>query len=64
LHRNCHLKHVIEGKIEVVGRQGRRCAKVLDDLKKKRMLEIERGSTRSHCQTDITVVREDELKLN
>jgi len=36
LHRNYHLKHAIEGKIEVVGRQGRRCTKVLDDLKKKR----------------------------
>jgi hypothetical protein len=33
----CHLKHVIEGKIEgeieVMGRQGRRCKQFLDDLK-------------------------------
>jgi hypothetical protein len=34
--RNCLLKEVIEGKIkgriEVTGRQGRRCKKLLDDL--------------------------------
>jgi len=37
LRRNCHLKQVIEGKIkgemEVTRRQGRRCKKLLDDLK-------------------------------
>jgi hypothetical protein len=37
LHRNCLLKHVIEGKIdgrmEVKGRRGRRCKQLLDDLK-------------------------------
>jgi hypothetical protein len=31
--RNCLLKHVIEGKIEVAGRQGRRLEQLLDDLK-------------------------------
>jgi hypothetical protein len=40
LHRNCLLKHVIEGKLEVriemSGRQGRGCKQLLDDLKKKR----------------------------
>jgi hypothetical protein len=40
LHRNCLLKHVIEGKvgggIEVMGRQGRRCKQQLDDLKEMR----------------------------
>jgi hypothetical protein len=40
LHRNCLLKHVIEGKlvgkIEVAGRQGRRYKHLLDDLKEKR----------------------------
>jgi hypothetical protein len=40
LHRNCLLQQVIEGKIkgeiEVTGRQGRRCRKLLDDLKERR----------------------------
>jgi hypothetical protein len=40
LRKNCRLKHVIEGKIEVktegTGRQGRRRKQVLDDLKEKR----------------------------
>jgi hypothetical protein len=38
--RNCLLKHVIEGKIEgrieVMGRRGRRHKQLLDDLKEKR----------------------------
>ena len=38
--RNCLLKQVIEGKIkgqiEVIRRQGRRCKKLLDDLKDRR----------------------------
>jgi hypothetical protein len=37
LHRNCLLKHVIEGKlegrIEMTGRRGRRRKQLLDDLK-------------------------------
>jgi replicative superfamily II helicase len=53
LRRNCLLKHVIEGKlggrIEMTGRRGRRRKPLLDDLKEKKILEIERGSTRSHC---------------
>jgi len=40
LHRNCLLQRVTEGKIEggieVIGRQGRRRRKPLDDLKKRR----------------------------
>jgi len=40
LRRNCLLKHVIEGQIdgrvEVMGRRGRRCKKLLDYLKEKR----------------------------
>ena len=40
LRRNCLLKHVIEGKIkgemEVTRRRGRRCKKLLDDLKDRR----------------------------
>ena len=39
-HRNCLLKHVIEGniegRVEVTVRRGRRCKKLLDDLKEKR----------------------------
>ena len=37
LRRNCLLQHTIErnieGKIEVMGRRGRRCKQLLDDLK-------------------------------
>jgi len=40
LRRNCLLQWVIEGKIkggiEVTGRRGRRCRKLLDDLKERR----------------------------
>ena len=51
--RNCLLKQVIEGKIkgemEVTRRRGRRCKKLLDDLKgQERILSFEGGSCRSH----------------
>jgi hypothetical protein len=40
LRRNCILKHVIEGKlqgkIQMMGRQGKRCKQLLYDLKEKR----------------------------
>jgi hypothetical protein len=40
LRRNCLLQRVIEGKIkkaiEVTGKRGRRCKKLLDDLKDRR----------------------------
>jgi hypothetical protein len=40
LHRNCLLKHVIEGKLDgriaMMGRRGRRRKQLLDDLKEKR----------------------------
>jgi hypothetical protein len=40
LHGNCLLKHVTEGKfegrIEMMGRPGRGCKQLLDDLKEKR----------------------------
>jgi hypothetical protein len=40
LRRNCLLRHVVKGKIEetteVTGRRGRRCKKLLDDLKENR----------------------------
>jgi hypothetical protein len=40
LRRNCLLQQVIEGKIkggiEMTGRRGRRCRKLLDDLKERR----------------------------
>jgi len=40
LHGNCLLKHVVQGKIggriEVMERQGRRCKKLLDNLKGKK----------------------------
>jgi ribosomal 50S subunit-associated protein YjgA (DUF615 family) len=36
LRRNCLLKHIIEGKIEGMGRGGRRLKQLLDDLHDKR----------------------------
>jgi hypothetical protein len=40
LHRNCLLKHIIQGKVRggvgVTGRQGRRSKQILDDLKEMR----------------------------
>jgi len=30
---NCSLKHVMEEKVEVTGRRGRRCKQLLDDMK-------------------------------
>jgi hypothetical protein len=35
LSRNCLLKHVMKGNIEGTGRQGRRCKKLVEDLKEK-----------------------------
>jgi len=35
-HRSCLLKHVIEGKIEMTVRRGRRSKQLLDNLKEKR----------------------------
>jgi hypothetical protein len=53
LRRNCVLNHLIGEKIaagmEVKERQGRTNKQLLDDAKEKnRVLEIEKGSTRSH----------------
>ena len=52
LRRNCLLKQVIEGKIkgeiEVTRRLGKRRKKLLDDLKDRRRLSFEGGSSRSH----------------
>ena len=39
LHRNCLLKHIMEGKIErieVTGKRGRRCKELVDDLEEMR----------------------------
>ena len=36
LHRNCLLKHIIEGNTEGKRRQGRRSKQLLDDIKEKR----------------------------
>jgi hypothetical protein len=38
----------LEGRIEMTGRRGKRRKQLLDDLEQKKILEIERGSTRSH----------------
>jgi len=53
LRRNCLLNQVIEGKIkeemEVTRRQGRRCWKLLDDLKDRRgYSHLKGGSSRLH----------------
>jgi hypothetical protein len=52
LRRNCLLQRVIEGKIkggiEATGRRGRRCRKLLDDLKERRGYSFEGGSSISH----------------
>ena len=52
LHRNCLLKHFTEGQVqgtlEVAGRPRRRGKQLLYDLEgSERIMEIERGSTRS-----------------
>jgi len=54
IRRDCLRKHVTEakyrGKIEVTGREGKMHKQLLDKLKvKERILEIERGNTRSRC---------------
>jgi hypothetical protein len=36
LRRKCPLKHIIEGKIEGMGRRGRISTQLLDDIKEKR----------------------------
>jgi hypothetical protein len=54
LHGNCLLKHVIqrkiEGRIEVMERRGRRCKKLLDNLK---------GKKRGYCK-----LKEEGLKCS
>jgi hypothetical protein len=47
LGRNCLQKHITEGEIEVKVRCGRRGKQLLDDLKKSRILETVRRTTRS-----------------
>jgi hypothetical protein len=52
LHRNCLLDQVIEGKIkggiEVTRRRGRRCRKLLDDLKERRGYSHLKGEALDH----------------
>jgi hypothetical protein len=52
LRRNCLLQRVtegiIQGGIEVTGRQGRRRRKLLNDLKKRRGYSFEKGSSGLH----------------
>jgi len=43
--RVCFLKHIIEEKIKVTGRQGSRCKPLLDHLKEL-IIETERGCSR------------------
>jgi hypothetical protein len=38
----------LEGRIEMTRRRGRISKQLLDDLKENKILEIERGNTRSH----------------
>jgi hypothetical protein len=62
LRRNCLLKHVIEGKlegrIEMTGRRGEDVSSYWMNLRKREVLEIERGSTRSHPVERHGVVRQ------
>jgi hypothetical protein len=44
LRRNCHLKHVIGGKIKQMARRGRRRKKLLDDLAERQILDYGKGS--------------------
>ena len=52
LHRNCLLKHVTEGKIEegteATGRKRKDVSSYWMTLRNERIIEIERGGTRSH----------------
>jgi hypothetical protein len=50
LHRNCLLKHVIEGNTGGMKRQGRRRKQLLDACKEKSTHESERESIRSHSR--------------
>ena len=60
LRRNCHLNTSLEKKTEGTGRRGRSSKQLLDDLKwKKKVLEIERGSTRRHCVENLHWKRTD-----
>ena len=65
LRRNCLLKHVsegmIEGRIEVVGKQGRTSRQLLDDLKETRGRTVRR--IRSGRGSG-PVVRQIESKVN
>jgi len=45
---NCLLKHVTEGKIEVMGRRGRRSKQLLDDVKERRGYCKLKGETLAH----------------
>jgi hypothetical protein len=56
LHRNCLLKHIIEGTIEeemeVTGIQGRRCKHIQGDLRNERIMElIGEALDRTVCRT-------------
>jgi hypothetical protein len=47
--RNCLLKQVMKGKIEGTGRQGRRCKKLVEDLREKeKILKFESRKTELH----------------
>jgi len=48
LHRNCVPKYFIEGKVEGTAERGRRPKLLLNDHKKEKNMESERGSTRSY----------------
>jgi len=50
LRRYCLVKYFIERKIEGTERRGRRLQQPWDDIKeRKKILELESGTTRSHC---------------
>jgi hypothetical protein len=49
LHRNCLLEHVIQEKIEVMGRWGRRCNQLLNDFKEMREYWKKREALECTC---------------
>jgi hypothetical protein len=53
LYINCFLKHVIEGKTEVMGRSGRKCEQLLNDLRKREDTGNLKRSTILHSMSSL-----------
>jgi hypothetical protein len=68
LRRNCLLKHVTEGRIEVTGGRGRRHKQLLDNLKEMKILETESQSLENSVWKRLRTCRKTDcffiLKIN